>query len=495
MLSASTDLTIDPDRAQRAESPLESYSLTKLFLAALVFRLIYNAFRELVPDEAYYWVWSRHLSASYLDHPPMVAYLIAASSRLFGSTEFGVRLPAALMSSATAVLATWLVQYLTRDRSVTRLAAIILVVSPVITMTSTLITPDTPLMFFVMLGLCVGVRLFDDSQRPLWAQTAWWCALGACSGLAMLSKYTGVLLPTAVFLLVITSVRRELLRPGCYLAAIIAIGLFAPVIWWNWKHDWVSFRFQFNHGLENDDVPGLLGFLGYLGGLLLTWTPVLFVVTVAAMVVSLRQFRSQRNTVRLVLITAVLPLALFAYSSFHKKVEANWPAMAFAPAVVILAIWAQQNFAKRKGLLSLGWKIALVFTVIAHIPELALMAHIRIVPANDVFGWQQLAQWVDDSNDGAPVFCSNYQNAAELSFYLKGQPEVWSVNTDRRSNAYDYFDDKPDLEDLDRVAFVGGQESIVDRYFPTLRSADLKVSRFGQPIRTRTLTLADRTVR
>src|SRR2546426_835356 len=48
---------------------------------ALAFRVWYASFRPLLPDEAYYWVWTRHLAAGYFDHPPMVAYLIWASPR------------------------------------------------------------------------------------------------------------------------------------------------------------------------------------------------------------------------------------------------------------------------------------------------------------------------------------------------------------------------------------------------------------------------------
>src|SRR5262249_27935614 len=64
-----------------------------LVLVTLAGQLWYVSARELVPDEAYYWVWSRHLALSYFDHPPMVAYLIRASTAILGDTELAVRLP------------------------------------------------------------------------------------------------------------------------------------------------------------------------------------------------------------------------------------------------------------------------------------------------------------------------------------------------------------------------------------------------------------------
>jgi len=66
------------------------------FLAALAglaaLRLIAGALLPLSADEAYYWLWSRHLAAGYFDHPPAIAYVIRAGTLLFGSVPFGVRL-------------------------------------------------------------------------------------------------------------------------------------------------------------------------------------------------------------------------------------------------------------------------------------------------------------------------------------------------------------------------------------------------------------------
>src|SRR5260221_4882355 len=45
-------------------------------------------------DESYYTLWSLHLSPGYLDHPPVVALLIALGRLIGGDGELGVRLPA-----------------------------------------------------------------------------------------------------------------------------------------------------------------------------------------------------------------------------------------------------------------------------------------------------------------------------------------------------------------------------------------------------------------
>jgi len=57
---------------------------------AFFLRVLYCAQIELLPEEAYYWNYSRHLDIGYLDHPPMVAWLVRLGTLLFGDTEFGV---------------------------------------------------------------------------------------------------------------------------------------------------------------------------------------------------------------------------------------------------------------------------------------------------------------------------------------------------------------------------------------------------------------------
>src|SRR5258708_9355488 len=72
-------------------------------LAFSVYRLWYCTHLELVGDEAYYWLWSRHLDICYLDKGPVIAWIIAAGTALFGQTVFGIRFFAVILSSATGI--------------------------------------------------------------------------------------------------------------------------------------------------------------------------------------------------------------------------------------------------------------------------------------------------------------------------------------------------------------------------------------------------------
>ena len=172
-----------------------------------------------------------------------------------------------------------------------------------------------------------------------------WLLFGAFCGLALLSKYTTVLLPCGILLWVILSPvsRRHLRQPWIYLAAILALLIFSPTIWWNYRHQWASFLFQFHHGLSDSPaeatdsgiVHGILlicrNLLLYVGGQALIWTPVLFVIGLVILFQEIPRLLRLKQVDRLLLISAVFPLGFFGAASAHKLGEVNWPAFSYVP--------------------------------------------------------------------------------------------------------------------------------------------------------------------
>src|SRR6185437_11987566 len=97
-----------------------------IILALLALRLVAAAWTPLTFDEAYYWMWSKHLAGGYYDHPPMVAVVIRLGTLIAGDTELGVRLVSILL----ALPMSWAVYQATLilfgDRRVASTAAIFL---------------------------------------------------------------------------------------------------------------------------------------------------------------------------------------------------------------------------------------------------------------------------------------------------------------------------------------------------------------------------------
>ncbi|HET6247229.1 MAG TPA: glycosyltransferase family 39 protein [Tepidisphaeraceae bacterium] len=267
--------------------------------ALLVVRVYVDSACNLVPDEAFYWTWTRHLSTGYFDHPPMIAWIIWLSTRVFGNTELGVRLPASLMSIGALGVLFAIARRVLADSRAVGFVMLMWIAGPLLPVIGTIITPDAPATFFSVCALACAVKLaaaddsIDPSSGAAWTHGAgWWIAFGVLCGLAFLSKYTTVLLPGGVALAFATSRRgiRHFARPWIYLAGIISLAVFSPCIYWNYRHHWASFAFQINHGAGGGLTEGVNGFFRqwlarfgglaqFIGGQAMVWTPVLFGMT------------------------------------------------------------------------------------------------------------------------------------------------------------------------------------------------------------------------
>ena len=129
----------------RAEWSLGTLWLLIGFFTLL--RLVLAAAVPLLPEEAYYWTWSRYPAASYFDHPPLASYAIAATTAVLGSSAFAVKLAAVLWSIGWNVL--WMRLLLDAYRDVRRTAWTLIALNLTIVYEALGVgaTPDGPLLF------------------------------------------------------------------------------------------------------------------------------------------------------------------------------------------------------------------------------------------------------------------------------------------------------------------------------------------------------------
>ena len=168
-----------------SQSPARWFA-TAIFLL-FVLRLAVAAITPLSADEAYYWLWSKHLALSYLDHPPMVAFVIRAGTEIFGDTSLGVRFVPWLLSSIAATSSQAVGRagaLLLGDEDAGIIAALIFAVMPMTGIETLVATPDAPQVAAAAFLLWTLAKLQDSGRG------AWWCGAGAAAGLGLLSKYT-----------------------------------------------------------------------------------------------------------------------------------------------------------------------------------------------------------------------------------------------------------------------------------------------------------------
>src|SRR6202167_4751267 len=143
---------------------------------------------ELTCDKAYYRLWSRFLSFGYLDHPPMVALVIRASTSLFGGSELGVRALSLVVVGAMPALVAFIAWRLFGSAEKAALAALMWIGMPLVSIGAVFVTPDAPLVVFWTLGLASLVELWRTSKKR------WLIALGLALGLGLQSKFTAAFL-------------------------------------------------------------------------------------------------------------------------------------------------------------------------------------------------------------------------------------------------------------------------------------------------------------
>lgn len=351
-----------------------------LVLAWTAFRLWYAGRIELAEDEAYYWVWSTRLAAGYFDHPPAVAWMIKAGTMLLGDTERGVRLGGLLLGALTAGMASAMVE--DRLRGVTLLLSM-----PLFCLGGLLATPDAPLVAAWMGALLAASRKC-------------WVGVGLCCGLAMLGKYTGVLLLPLIVLAEPAALRTR----GPYLAGLIALAVYSPNVAWNLGHDLVSWRFQLHHVASSSDGLGFA--LAQLG----LASPLLALGFLAWWAVGWRGDRIER----LCWWTSfpVLGVAIWAGG------EANWAAPAFLGPAVALArrggVWER--------LCWLGSGVGMLLCALAFVHFQTPLLNLPGDPRDRLAGGRVLADSVK-AWDIPNVYTSRYQEAALIQFY-SGVPAV-----------------------------------------------------------------------
>src|SRR6202023_787550 len=305
-------------------------ALTVLALVAL--RLVAAAWTPLTFDEAYYWMWSKHLAGGYYDHPPMVAYVIRLGTLMAGDTEFGVRLVSILLALPMSFAVYRTAAILFGGQRVAATATILLNVTLMAAVGTLIVTPDAPLLVASSFVLFCLAKVLETGRG------AWWLAVGAAVGAALLSKYTALFFGPAIliWLVSVPKLRRWLFSPWLYLGGLVALAIFAPVILWNADHHWVSFIKQIGRARIEDFRPAFIGEL--IPTQIAFATPLVFILGAMGLYALLARKTGALAARALINATFWTIVAYFIWHSLHARVEANWfapvyPAFAIAAAV------------------------------------------------------------------------------------------------------------------------------------------------------------------
>jgi dolichol-phosphate mannosyltransferase len=396
-------------------------------------RLLLSGWIPLIPQEAYYWMYSRHLAFGYFDHPPFVALMIWLGTAVFGTNEFGVRIVGQLLMLGSVALLYKLTRvFYGRATAVGAIAGFLLI--PLYYHLGWVATMDSALVFFTlaaMLGFLMAVE--KDDPR------GWWIA-GASSGLAMLSKYTGVFCLVGMFaaILIHRPWRFYLTRRGPWLASTGSLLLFSPVVVWNYQHHWASFRFQTVDRLARSVNP-LIGLSSALAGQTAVALPLAIIaVAVLAMLATRKArrlaFDSCSKRYAFAIAFSVPLLSVLTLESLRTTVHINWAAPALlsliAPAAQhVRLLWrlsASRPSARALRRLVVGVSFACAVFAAASMPYAALIKPRGGFLAYEFGPWPALAgqihkyeEQIECKTGREPLVVADgpFELASEIAFY------------------------------------------------------------------------------
>jgi 4-amino-4-deoxy-L-arabinose transferase-like glycosyltransferase len=428
------------------------------FISALTgIRLSMLATTDLEFDEAHYWMWSERLAPAYFSKGPGIAFVMRASTAVFGANEFGVRFFSPVLAGGTSLLLFYFARRL--FGATAGLWAIVgLNVVPIFNIGAFLMTIDSLSVFFWLAAMFVFWLALEKSPRLSW----YWPLTGLLIGLGFLSKYTNAFELVSILLVIALAprFRQEFARPGLYLL----LGVFAlctvPPILWNEQHAWITLtHLRSRGGLEEGFGFHPAEILSFLGEHFLAYSPFLFFAIAWGVIASWRRVNQQFKV--LFLMWFGLPVFVFYFVlSINKSAAPNWDGLAFF-GFGLLAIYFWWERVEAYILLQLCAGVALlvglVMSLVALDTDLLRTAGYqfwRSDPSDRMRGWKSATGAVEtmrkdlETKLGEKLFliADARDRASEISFYLRdkrtegpGHPPVYITESQDLVNQFSFW--------------------------------------------------------
>ena len=284
-------------------------------------------------DEAYYLGWAQTPDWGYYSKPPMVGWLIAVTTAIFGNAEWAVKLGAPLCYSLAAILIYKTAEFLV-DSKAAFLSGAIFLFMPLVAFNSLFITTDAPLIFFWCLCFYAFIRARQCNE---WQ---WWLIAGVAGGLGLLSKYTFILLPVTFLLYAAFSPagRQLLLNPRFWITCVLALSFLLPNLYWNYQHDFISFQHTAEISHQDRNSLSFARLAEFWGGQLFVFGPVFLIYIV------IRGLKRQpkSDTEKLLWSLFWPTFIVLSLQAFMARANINWAGPAYIGASLVAGYYLSQ---------------------------------------------------------------------------------------------------------------------------------------------------------
>ncbi|MBN9542453.1 MAG: glycosyltransferase family 39 protein [Alphaproteobacteria bacterium] len=389
----------------------------KIFLSLLVLRyiILYTNNLNLYADEAQYYYWSQNLDFGYYSKPPLISLIIALSTKIFGTNEFGVRFFAPLFHALTALIMKQIAGEF-YSKKLAKTIAIAYLAIPALALSSIIISTDVLLLTFWSLSIYLFLKVINSSQKlPVTI------LLGISLGLGMLSKYNMFLFWVGGFVYLIYTKKLKENFWYCAIASFAALIIFSPNFYWNFANDFVSFRHtkdisKLDHSSFN--IPKLIEFLAGQFALI---GPVLLCIII-------KSARKYKDPLFMISAAGILPFIILSLTS---GANINWASVAY-PGLLVLGIASYQGRFLNAAILT---NIVLSFVVIT-------LAHVNFTNFDPLYrtkGWDHYGDVITETY---------YENKAENVLIDERKLLSWALYYTKLPNSVIYkISDYKDIKD------------------------------------------------
>jgi len=394
-----------------------------------ILHLLLAAWLPLAAHEAHYALYARDLQLSYLDHPPLAAWLQSMVLQV-SSADFSLR----LLPIGLSVLALYLLAHLARviypaaSRWLEPVSVLILMGTLVFHGSMTL-SPDVPL---IALGLTVVLVTIRCLEQDRWRD---WLLLGAAIGLAGLAKYTAVTLVVSVLAAVLLRRGwRPLFGPRLWLTGTVALLMISPVLWWNWQHDWATVQFHSDYQFEDIERWSGRDFLFSSASQVLYYSPLVVFGGAIALWRLLREARQVPQVVQqrefLIILFVVPVLLVYLAAALESRASPHWSMLGWILLIPILSHWLLDRWRAIRSLrvlvwCSAGYSVLILLVIVLLVIPLGRWPDFQH-PIRLVMGWEAatghgevLVRALDpgDRTSEPVLLARNWHNAGLLAWY------------------------------------------------------------------------------
>jgi 4-amino-4-deoxy-L-arabinose transferase-like glycosyltransferase len=411
----------------------------QIFILILLFtliRLIVAPSFGLGVDEAHYALYGRFLDLSYVDHPPLVGWLHGLIFNLLGTNEFLIRLPAILLFAVTSYCCYLFILRITNSIRLALLAVLALNCSFMLNALAVMLLPDSILLLLVFLLIFVVDRI-EKHKKPLD-----YIIMGIILGLMGLAKYTAILLVPPLIVFFLMKKRYDVIfSPYMLLAALLALLMIMPVIYWNMTHDWVSFRYQGGHvfgSLSSSAKNFFVSIAAQVGA----YSPFLSAVAFYGFY---KVWRRDETYLRLAVLFGGTLIAFFMFTSLYEVTLPHWPSvfyLLFIPVGAYLLFTSQKKWQRYFVYVAIGFSLIVTLFAYTELAGKFLRLPDYKSPFRDIYGYRDMAAQANDilkkhpSERPKALAVTNWTEGSRVMYYnLPYGHEVFILD-DRR----DQFD-------------------------------------------------------